>query len=132
MIHTPITLGTAGLLGLIYMALTVNVVRYRLKLRVMLGDDAGAPEGSPLFMAIRMHGNFIEYVPLCLILIGGLEAAGASHDLVFGLAGSLVLARALHPFGLAMPAPNPLRAGGALLTWAVLVVASLSALFMVV
>ncbi len=128
MTHLPITLGAAGLLGLIYIMLTINVVRYRIKSGVMIGDDAGVADGTPLLLAVRMHANFAEYVPLCLILIGGLEYAGAPRDFVFGLAGSLVVARALHPFGLAMPAPNPLRAGGALLTWAVLLIASVAAL----
>lgn len=130
MIHLPITLGAAGLLGLMYMLLSANVVRIRMKSGVMLGDGTGAADGAPLLAAVRMHANFSEYVPLCLILIGGLEYAAAPHILVLGLAGSLVLGRALHPFGLAMPAPNPMRAGGALLTWVVLIIASVAALVM--
>jgi uncharacterized protein len=128
----PITLATAGILGLIYLALTFLVVRYRFLVRVMVGDGAGKPGGDALLVAIRMHGNFSEYVPLSLILLGGIEAAGAARDLVLGLAIALVLGRLLHPFGLRMKAPNPPRAVGAMLTWGVVLVASLTALALAV
>ena len=77
-----------------------------------------------------MHANFAEYVPLILILLGGIEYAGAPHNLVLGLAVALVVARLSHAFGLPRPAPNPLRAAGASLTWIVLLVASAEALIL--
>jgi hypothetical protein len=125
-----ITLITAGILGLIFLGLSVYVVVQRTRAKVMLGDGDGKPGTEALRAATRMHANFAEYVPLILILLGGIEYAGAPHNLVLGLAVALVVARLSHAFGLPRPAPNPLRAAGASLTWIVLLVASAEALIL--
>jgi uncharacterized membrane protein YecN with MAPEG domain len=127
----PITLASAGLLGLMFIVLSANVVRQRVVCQVAFGDGAGKPEAKPLRLAIRMHGNFAEYVPLALLLLGGIEAAGAPHALVLGLAATLILARVLHPIGLPMKAPNPARFLGTILTWTVILVSSATALVLV-
>ena len=123
-----ITLFTAGVLGLIFLGISVHVVRQRVATKVVLGDGDAKPGTEGLRVAIRMHANFAEYVPLILILLGGIEYAGAPHDLVLGLAVALVAARLAHAFGLPRPTPNLLRAGGVILTWIVLVTASITAL----
>jgi uncharacterized membrane protein YecN with MAPEG domain len=122
----PITLGAAGLLGLVYLALTVAVVRGRITKKILLGDgtDTGAAD---LRAPIRAHANFAEYVPLALILLGGLEIAGVPRWLLLLLAALLVVGRLLHPFGMARPAPNLYRAGGAILTWTMIGIASIAA-----
>lgn len=97
----------------------------------MLGEGDGAPGAAALKIAVRAHANFAEFVPLALILLGAIEAAGAPHGLLLGLAVALVLARLAHPIGMARAAPNPLRAGGALVTWAVIAVAAITALRLV-
>jgi uncharacterized protein len=132
MTHFHITLAAAGVLGLIYAALTIYVVRMRFVTKTMLGDGAGTPGAAEMLVAIRTHANFAEYVPLALILLGGIEVAGASHLLVEALAAALILARVLHPFGMLRAAPNRLRAFGAALTLGVLLVESVTALVLVV
>ena len=96
----PITLFTSGVLGLLYMTLTAQVVRQRQKHNVSLGD--GGVEAVQI--AIRAHGNFAEYTPLALILLVG---------------------RFAHPFGLMRPSPNLPRALGIGLTLLMIVIASL-------
>jgi uncharacterized membrane protein YecN with MAPEG domain len=128
MTDIPVTLTAAGVLGLMYMGLSFNVVRYRVRTRTMLGDGAGKPGGEALNVAIRVHGNFMEYVPLALILLGGIEAAGAPRMMIVLLAAALVVSRLMHPFGMTKPAPNFFRAGGAMLTYMVIIVASVTAL----
>ncbi|GLR66247.1 hypothetical protein GCM10010909_09270 [Acidocella aquatica] len=123
-----ITLLTAGVLGLIFLGISIHVVRQRMATKVVIGDGDARPGTEGLRAAIRMHANFAEYVPLILILLGGIEYAGAPHALVVGLAVALVAARLSHAFGLPRPAPNLLRAGGAMLTWIVLLTASITAL----
>jgi uncharacterized membrane protein YecN with MAPEG domain len=130
MTSIPITLATAGILGLLYVVLSFNVTKVRIDTKTISGDGAGTPAGARLQLAQRIQVNFIEYVPLALLLIGGIEEAGANRDLVLGLAGALLLARFAHPFGMTRKAPNPARAGGAMLTWAVLTVASVTAIFL--
>ena len=61
----PVFFVCAGLLGLLAVSLTVSVGRLRMQKKIYLGDG-GDPE---MLSAIRAHGNFIEYVPLCLALI---------------------------------------------------------------
>jgi uncharacterized membrane protein YecN with MAPEG domain len=81
-----------------------------------------------LLIACRAHGNFIEYVPFALILMAGIESAGASHLFLLLLALFLIVGRILHPLGMTRPVPNPFRAGGTVLTWATILLASLDAL----
>lgn len=121
----PITLGAAGILGLIFLVLTFRVVRLRVTGRVMLGEVS---EKVPAMQAtVRAHANFAEYVPLALLLIGGLEVSHAPRALLLGLAGALIFARVIHPIGMGLPAPNMFRAGGAMLTWAMIGIASIVA-----
>ena len=126
--HMPIfTLGCAGLLAVVFVALSARVVMGRTSGRVLLGDG-GADSGSALLVAIRSHANFAEYVPLCLILIGGLEA-GDGHTLLVKLLGIvLVISRLAHPVGMTIAGPNPLRAGGFVGTMLVLLVAGVTVL----
>ena len=61
----PVFFVCAGLLGLLAVSLTVSVGRLRMQKKIYLGDG-GDPD---MLSAIRAHGNFMEYVPLCLALI---------------------------------------------------------------
>lgn len=133
-----LTILTAAVLGLIYLVLTARVVAGRIKSKVIIGDGGAelilhgqGKQPSALHTAIRAHGNFAEYVPLALILLAAVEAVHAPHLLCRVLAAMLVLGRVLHPIGMAKPAPNAFRAGGAMLTWAMIFVASLTALVLV-
>jgi len=132
--HIRIALFTAGILGIFYVALSLRVTLARWNAKVSLGEDGQLAafgketEASPLRIAIRSHANFAEYVPLALILLAGIEADGASHALCIFLAALLILGRLAHPIGLARKAPNPFRAGGALLTWTMIGITALVAL----
>ncbi|HQT64484.1 MAG: hypothetical protein B7Z75_02825 [Acidocella sp. 20-57-95] len=135
----PVTLASAGILGLLYLVLSARVVMARGKYKIGLGDNAAASvalgkehEASPLHVAVRTHANFAENVPLALVLLGGIEAAGAAHWVVELLAVLLVAGRISHPFGMLRPAPNPFRAGGAMLTWVMIGWASIEALLLVI
>ena len=98
----------AGLLALILVVLSVRVIRGRITGSVSLGDGGGV-----LSTHIRAHGNFIEYVPIALILMGLLESRGTAGWVLHVLGIVLLVARILHPFGLTMKSPNFARATGA-------------------
>jgi hypothetical protein len=70
----PVTLATAGALGIIYLVLAARVVRGRWTHRVSLGDGGNAA----MQRLIRAHGNFGEYVPMLLILMAR-RARGRRH-----------------------------------------------------
>lgn len=64
-----ITLILSSLMGLMCVWLAFQVIKNRRKHKISLGDG-GIEE---LARAIRAHGNFIEYVPISLILLGASE-----------------------------------------------------------
>jgi uncharacterized membrane protein YecN with MAPEG domain len=117
----PITAFYAGLLALIAIALAgvIGPMRARHGISILHGDN------MELATAIRRHGNFIESVPLALILLGFLELNGASAGLLHGLGIALVVARISHPIGLKHDnIRHPLRGVGALGTLLVTLVAA--------
>ncbi|WP_198403465.1 MAPEG family protein [Celeribacter ethanolicus] len=63
----------AGLTGLLYLSLSIHVIKQRLNIGQGLGDGGD----DTLNRRIRAHGNFNEYAPLTLVLIAGFEAMGA-------------------------------------------------------
>ncbi len=136
-LHQPTaTLIHAALLGVIYIVLSVQVVLARTSGKVNLGSgetpEIAGPDAvaTPLYLAVRSHANFAEYVPFVLLLIGLIELRTGPTLTVKLLGAGLVLARILHPVGMRMKAPNPFRAGGFALTIAVLAVASIKALLL--
>ena len=92
----------ASVLTAIYIKLAFNVISYREKNKVSLGSGGF----SDLEKAIRAHGNFSEYVPIALILMGCLELNGAPWWLVaiFGL--TLATGRIFHAMGIMEEPPK--------------------------
>lgn len=123
----PITLITGGLLGLVFIALTVRVVSRRVSGKIMLGDGGD----QQMLERIRAHANFAEHVPFTLVLIAGIElASGHGSPLLWGAGGLLVIARIAHAIGMSRPSPNLFRAFGALVSWGLILLLSLWALWL--
>lgn len=119
----------AGILGLMLVALSWRIMRMRARLAVMVGDGGE----KDLNVAVRTQGNFIEYVPMALLLICFCEVLGWREPVIHGLGGALVLARALHAHGMSRPnASGPGRRAGTRLTFLVIIAASLLCLASVV
>lgn len=128
----PVAAVTGALLALLYLGLAVRIVALRWRTRTSLGGGTGelgdadrlkTPEAR-LFVAVRSHGNFAEYVPLALLLLAWVEAGSATPTLPVALAVALAVGRCLHPLGLHQPAPNAFRAIGVTLTFGVIAVES--------
>jgi uncharacterized membrane protein YecN with MAPEG domain len=115
----PITLATAGALGLIGLILGVRVTMGRNKHNVHMGDG-GNPD---MIVRMRTHANFAEYVPLMLVLLGLLEFGGANQTALMVGAAVLVVARISHAIG--MGGPLALRVGGAFATYVLLAASSI-------
>lgn len=112
----------AGLLGVLLLVLSYRVSMYRRKHMVSLGDGGH----KDLHAAIRVQGNFVEYVPTALILLVLVELSGRQMWLVHGLGAALFLGRVLHAQGLTSnPGGKSLgRMAGILLTWLMLLASS--------
>ena len=91
-----VTMLYAGLLTIIYLVLFGMAGAARGKANISLGDGGN----HDLITANRRHMNFVENVPLALILIGLAEMSGASKTMIHILGIALTLARIIHPFGL--------------------------------
>ena len=109
----------AAVLAILFLALTVAVIRGRYRLRVSLGDGGD----NRLNRVIRGHGNFAEYVPLSLLLLAFAEIGG-TEAVVLHLGGLALLAgRSLHGYAMALTGQNMLaRRYGMILTIASIVI----------
>jgi uncharacterized membrane protein YecN with MAPEG domain len=118
---TPITALWAGLLGILSLALAMNVVRGRVSENVIFGDGGV----TILQQRIRVHGNFVEYVPIALVLLLVLELNGTSPLVLNVLGGGLFVGRLLHAFGLATTTGTSAgRFIGTIVTWLAILAAS--------
>ena len=107
----------ASILALMFIKLSLNVIGFRRKNKVSIGAG-GVDE---LERAMRAHGNFAEYVPLGLFLMGALELNGAPSVLVALLGSLLVIGRYFHAKGINVPPPDfTYRVRGMKLTFAAL------------
>ncbi|EKE77178.1 MAPEG family protein [Gallaecimonas xiamenensis] len=91
----PVTPLYAALLAVLFLVLSIATIKGRQRNRVSLGDGGH----SDLARAIRVHGNFAEYVPMTLVLMLALESLNGPSPWLH-LPGLLLLAgRAVHAFG---------------------------------
>jgi uncharacterized protein len=120
--HPPsVTALYLAVLALLYTGLAIQVARLRQRDRAAFGDN-GSRE---LRCAIRVHGNFVEYVPIITLMVAFLEMSGLPPMRVHLLMAALLLSRLLHPIGM-YAASNTLqfrigRVGGTTLTFALLI-----------
>jgi len=74
---------------------------------------------------MRAQANFIEFVPLVVILMGLLEMNGVSATAIHALGAALLIARVCHAFGFTAAHPTHiLRTVGAMVSMLTLLVAS--------
>ena len=92
----------AATLTAIFIKLSFAVIGLRKKNRVGLGSGGH----EDLERAIRAQGNFAEYVPFGIILIGCLEINGAPWWLVAVLGVALIIGRLIHAVGINTPPPD--------------------------
>lgn len=93
----PVVTGLyAALFAFAQIFLTLAVVRRRIGNRVSLGD--GGVEDLNRFM--RAHGNFVETVPMALVLMMILEMSGTSLWVIHFLGLTMMASRVLHFTGM--------------------------------
>jgi len=123
----PSILYTA-LLGLLLIALSVNVVLARRKYRVGIG--VGSEEGMQ--QAVRVQANFAEYVPFAVILLILAELTDLPGVALHTAGIVLVTSRVLHAWGLShSPGRTFGRFYGTAGTWVVITGLSLWLLYSV-
>jgi len=79
--------------------------------------------------AVRVHANFVEYVPLTLLLLLLAELAAAPAGLLHACGATLVVCRVLHAYGLSQTSGRSFgRFWGTAGTWAVILALSVTLL----
>ena len=111
----PITAIFAGLLALMLVSISIRVTVLRAKKKISFFDGGDAEMGR----AVRVQGNFIEYVPMALAMMGFVEWMGAKFWIVYLLGIALLAARIVHAWGLYSGVFQG-RVVGTTLTWIVL------------
>ena len=121
-----ITMITAGLLGLLLLFLGGYVIAGRVSFKVNIGDGGN----EEMQRRMRAQANFVEYVPMALILIALMENASIGPPwLVIALGGVLVVGRVWHAQGLlSSSGTSPGRFAGTNMTVAVILVGAVACL----
>ncbi|MEO8143518.1 MAG: MAPEG family protein [Betaproteobacteria bacterium] len=83
-----------------FLAILFFVLSYRVTLLRGHGASLGDGGNPVLLRRVRAHGNFSEYVPFILLMIGMLELSHFSTYLLHALGITLVVARLLHAYAL--------------------------------
>lgn len=104
-----------------------RVVFHRHSNKIGIGDGGD----YKLTRKIRAHANFVEYVPMALLMLALLEISGLAATWLWTLGGALLLARVLHAVGLSRKSGTSFgRFWGTVLTWIVLIAMAVFALSM--
>jgi uncharacterized membrane protein YecN with MAPEG domain len=106
MLELPITAMTAALFAILMVILSAQTSMGRARLKASHGDQGD----EALRRRIRAHGNFAEYAPMALILLGLVEAFGATRATLIGLAAAFVGTRLLHALGMLYTSRATLKA----------------------
>lgn len=118
----PVTLLYAGALGLLAVLLANLVLYVRLRAAQQPAWRADA--------TVRVQANFVENVPLALILLYLLESAGTDRMVLHAFGSALVICRVLHAWGMSRnPGANYPRLIGAQGTFLLLSIMSVAALY---
>ena len=119
----PTSLAYAGILALLSVLLANQVLYVRLR-------GGKMPDWKP-HATERTQANFVENVPLALVLLYLLEVAGAGAAAVHVLGTSLVVLRLFHAWGMsAYPGANYPRLIGAQGTFLLLSIMGVAALYL--
>ena len=94
----PITLMYASFFALFAMFLSFRAGGFRGKTGVSV--LYGEPPNMELAERVRVHQNFLEYVPMFLIVMGAIELSGGSRMFLYVVGDLLVIARIAHAIGL--------------------------------
>jgi hypothetical protein len=116
----------AGIPGLMKVCLGLRVTLYRMRMSISLGDR----DDETMLRRIRADANFSENVPMALILLMLIEMLHATSLAIFVLGIVLVIGRLLHWLGLSGNAEPFNRVTGMVMTWGVIAVASVMAIWL--
>ncbi|MGE0231826.1 MAG: MAPEG family protein [Flavobacteriaceae bacterium] len=123
----PVTMTMAAVMALLGTLMSALVSQRRWATKVARGDGGDKLLGKRM----RAFGNFAEYAPLAVVLVGLCEYAGLNKLFVGALAAGFVLGRLFHAAGMLWRGTWIARGIGILLQHGASVVAALALLWRV-
>ena len=109
-LQTTLTLAAAA--AVINIWLSIRVGRVRMAEKIIHGDG-----GNELLLhRMRAQANFVENVPLVLILVAAIEMTGKGGQWLAIVGAVFMLSRVAHALGMDSPGPTKPRTIGALIT----------------
>ena len=117
----------AGIIGIMAVALALNIAFRRMETKTAIGGD-----DDILIKRSRAFGNLVEHAPLMIILLMLMEYRGSEFFVhLFGI--GFVLCRGSHAYGIiardGLGPDNIPRAVGAVGSWSLMILASLMCIF---
>ena len=94
-----ISLAIAAIFGLLHVIFTLRVGNYRFRSKISLGDGGD----RELRNRVRAHGNFIENVPIALLLILLNDLDGAQESTLVVMGATLLASRLTHYLTIVTP-----------------------------
>lgn len=122
----PVVSILAAVLILMLAILSIHVSMRRIYLGGIFFGDA---DDDTLRRSIRAQGNFIEYVPTALIVLGLMELAGAARLQLAILAIAFFISRLLHAYGMLYTKTASVGAVSMLIQHAVFIVSGIWLLY---
>ena len=94
----PITLMYASFLAIfaLFLSFKAGTLRGKSGISVLFGE----PANMDLAEKVRRHQNFLEYVPIFLIVFAAIEANGGSSMFLYVVGDLIILSRIAHAIGL--------------------------------
>ena len=124
-----ITAVYAALLTGLLVILSARVIGHRRSRSIEIGDG----DDRELLRRMRVHANFVEYVPFALVLMAVAESMSAPKALLHVLGVALLAGRVMHAYALSQtPHILRLRVLGMVLTLTMLMVAAAACLWLAV
>jgi|TARA_B100001093_G_scaffold516322_1_gene594828 hypothetical protein len=91
-LQIEVTFMFAAIFGILHVVFTLRVGLYRLSSKISLGDGGD----KALLKRLRAHANFVENVPMGLLLLLLNELNGLSENTLLILGSVFLLARLIH------------------------------------
>ncbi len=125
--YTPsVTILYAGIFGLLLLVLSLNIFREYIRLAI----NSQSRNEELWRRAERAQHSFVEFVPMCLLLMFLIEVHGAPTPVLHSLGIMLLIARVLHAYGVGKDsAANVMRIIGTQTTYLILMISSLAAVY---
>ena len=128
-----VTTTVAAILALFMLPLTMQVTLRRIDLGKAMGDVGGVAFGDGNDELLKRRrvafSNFVEYVPMCLLMLALMEYNNASNLLNWTVGALLLASRPIHALSV-LYTRNPLpKAIGMLMTYGAFVIPAIWLLF---